>query len=174
MTRSRTITVPGRAVRNGSVLRFERTGSGALYWSTDWTRYLRGAGPGSADAPFSVKRLFSSPNGNDWRVGDVIDVDTTIEAISESQYVAIEDPLPAGLEFQPKQHETGDDWSGLQFFDDRVVFFATTISPNQAIHLHYQLRATTAGTFAAPPPTAYAMYGPPATSAGQAAKITIR
>jgi uncharacterized protein YfaS (alpha-2-macroglobulin family) len=62
----------------------------------------------------------------------------------------------------------------LQFFDDRAVFFATRLSARAPLHLHYQLRATTAGTFTAPAPTAYAMYGPPSTSAGQKSRITIR
>ncbi|MBV9097088.1 MAG: hypothetical protein JO079_03430, partial [Frankiaceae bacterium] len=45
---------------------------------------------------------------------------------------------------------------------------------NAPLRLHYRLRATTAGTFTAPPPTVYAMYGPPSTATGRAARITIR
>ena len=57
-----------------------------------------------------------------------MDVDLTVTADEDAQFVAIEDPLPAGLAYQPRQHESGDGWSGLQFFDDRVVFFATRLS----------------------------------------------
>jgi alpha-2-macroglobulin len=168
------IAIPAKRLRSGGTLRFERTGTGALYWSTDWTRYVRDPVQDATASPFRIRRLFSSPAGNDWHVGDLIDVDTTITAENDTQYVAIEDPLPAGLEYQARQHETGDGWSGLQFFDDRVVFFATRLSARAPLHLHYQLRATTAGTFTAPAPTAYAMYGPPTTSAGQKSRITIR
>jgi uncharacterized protein YfaS (alpha-2-macroglobulin family) len=168
------IVIPAKRLRNGGTLRVERTGTGALYWSTDWTRYVRDPVQDATNSPFRIRRLFSSPAGNDWHVGDLIDVDTTITAESDTQYVAVEDPFPAGLEYQARQHETGDDWSGLQFFDDRAVFFATRLSARAPLHLHYQLRATTAGTFTAPAPTAYAMYGPPSTSAGQKSRITIR
>jgi len=166
------VVVPGRALRRGGTLRFEREGTGALYWSTDWTRYVRDATAG--DAPFHIARTFGSAAGNVWRVGDAVDVDLIVTADDDAQFVAVEDPLPAGLAYQPRQYQSGDDWSGLQFFDDRVVFFATRLSRNTPLHLHYRLRATTAGTFTAPPPTVYAMYGPPATAAGSPASITIR
>jgi uncharacterized protein YfaS (alpha-2-macroglobulin family) len=168
------VIVPARAMRRGGTLRFEREGTGALYWSTDWTRYARDLTAAPADAPFHIARTLGSADGNDWHVGDVVDVDLTVTADEDAQFVAIEDPLPAGLAYQPRQHESGDGWSGLQFFDDRVVFFATRLSRNAPLRLHYRLRATTAGTFTAPPPTAYAMYGPPSTAAGRAARITIR
>lgn len=168
------ILVPARALRRGGTLRFERDGTGALYWSTDWTRYAHDATPATTDAPFHITRTLGSAEGNDWHVGDVVDVDLTVTADEDAQFVAIEDPLPAGLAYQPRQHESGDNWSGLQFFDDRVVFFATRLSRYAPLQLHYRLRATTAGTFTAPPPTAYAMYGPPSTAAGRAARITIR
>ena len=168
------IIVPARALRRGGTLRFERTGTGALYWSTDWTRYARNVTTAPADAPFHISRTLSSTEGNEWHVGDVVDVDVTVTADEDAQFVAIEDPLPAGLAYQPRQHESGDNWSGLQFFDDRVVFFATRLSRYEPLRLHYRLRATTSGTFTAPPPTAYAMYGPPSTAAGRAAHITIR
>jgi len=168
------IVVPARALRRGGTLRFEREGTGALYWSTDWTRYVRDASTAPSDAPFGITRTFSSADGNEWHVGDVVDVELTVTADEDAQFVAIEDPLPAGLAYQPRQHESGDDWSGLQYFDDRVVFFATRLSQNEPLRLHYRLRATTAGNFTAPPPTAYAMYGPPATAAGRPARVTIR
>ena len=172
--RDASIVVPASALRRGGTLRFEREGTGALYWSTDWTRYAHDPTADSADAPFHIARTLGSAEGNDWHVGDAVDVELTVTADEDAQFVAIEDPLPAGLAYQPRQHESGDDWSGLQFFDDRVVFFATRISQHTPLHVHYRLRATTAGRFTAPPPTAYAMYGPPSTAAGRAARITIR
>jgi uncharacterized protein YfaS (alpha-2-macroglobulin family) len=169
-----TVVVPARALRRGGTLRFEREGTGALYWSTDWTRYAHDAAQAPLDAPFHISRTMGSADGNDWHVGDVVDVELTVVAENDAQFVAIEDPLPAGLAYQPRQHESGDDWSGLQFYDDRVVFFATRLWRNNPLRLHYRLRATTAGSFTAPPPTAYAMYGPPSVAAGRAARVTIR
>jgi uncharacterized protein YfaS (alpha-2-macroglobulin family) len=170
----RSITVPLALVRRGGTLRFERAGTGGLSWSTEWLRYVHERTGALAETPFRVTRLYSSERGSTWRIGDEVSVDLTVEAATDSQYVAIEDPLPAGLEYQPRQHESGDDWSGLQFFDDRVLFFATRISASEPLHFRYTLRATTAGTFAAPAPSAYAMYGPPNTSQGLPATITIR
>jgi alpha-2-macroglobulin len=168
------ILVPARQLARGGTLRFEREGTGALSWSTDWTQYVRELGPAELDPTFGIERRYSTQSGNEWRVGDRIDVDVTVTPKTDSQFVAIEDPLPAGLEYQPRQHESGDGWSGLQFFDDRVVFFASYVSARSSLHLRYTLRATTAGTFTAPAPTAYAMYGPPTTAAGKPARVTIR
>jgi uncharacterized protein YfaS (alpha-2-macroglobulin family) len=168
------ILVPAREMSHGGTLRFEREGTGALSWSTDWAEYVRELGPAELDPTFAIERRYSTPSGNEWRVGDRIDVDVTVTPKSDSQFVAIEDPLPAGLEYQPRQHESGDGWSGLQFFDDRVVFFASRVSARYPLHLKYTLRATTAGTFTAPAPTVYAMYGPPSTAAGKPARVTIR
>ena len=97
----------------------------------------------------------------------------TVESKTDAQFVAIEDPLPAGLEYQPRLHEAGDGWSGLQFFDDRVVFFASSVDAHVPLVLTYRLRASTVGRFTAPPPTAYAMYGPPVQAIGRAQHVTI-
>jgi hypothetical protein len=181
------IDVPASVIAKGGTLRFERSGTGSLYWSTDWTRYVRDGTPvaseidlhdaTSLDAdttpPFTVVRRYTAPSDTPWRLGDQIDVDVTVSATHDTQFVAVEDPLPAGLEYQPRLHEMGDDWSGLQFFDDRVVFFAANVWKNSPLHLHYRLRASTAGTFTAAPPDAYAMYGPPVASIGHAQPVTI-
>jgi hypothetical protein len=181
------IDVPASVIAKGGTLRFERSGTGSLYWSTDWTRYVRDGTPvaseidlhdaTSLDAdttpPFTVVRRYTAPSDTPWRLGDPIDVDVTVSATHDTQFVAVEDPLPAGLEYQPRLHEMGDDWSGLQFFDDRVVFFAANVWKNSPLHLHYRLRASTAGTFTAAPPDAYAMYGPPVASIGHAQPVTI-
>jgi alpha-2-macroglobulin len=170
----RSIVLAPEAVRHGGTLRFEREGTGALAWSTDWTQFVPTPSAAAGQAPFRISRTYSAQRGNDWRIGDQVDVDVTVVATGDTQYVAIEDPMPAGLEYQPRQHESGDDWTGLQFFDDRVLFFADRMWKEHPLHFHYTLRATTVGTFAAPAPSAYAMYGPPNTSSGLSATVTIR
>jgi hypothetical protein len=169
------VVVPARMLRNGATIAFEREGTGALSWSSDWTQYVHDAGPAVAKDPdLHVERRYTMRGGNDWRVGDTVDVDLIVTAKTDTQYLAVEDPLPAGLEYQPKQYASGDGWSGLQFFDDRVVFFTSRLSSYSPLHLRYTLRATTAGAFTAPAPTAYAMYGPPSSAMGTPAKVTIR
>lgn len=171
---SASVTVPSKLLGKGGTVRFVREGTGGLWWSTEWTRYVARPPSAQLDPTFSVTRTYASDNGNDWRVGDQVDVDVTVTANDDAQYVAIVDPLPAGLEYQPKQYESGDEWSGLQFFDDRVVFFATRMSRGSPVRLHYTLRATTPGAFTAPATTVFAMYGPPVNALGTPAKITIR
>jgi alpha-2-macroglobulin len=170
-----TLVVPAAMLRKGATVRFEREGAGALAWSSDWTQYVHDAAPAVVSDPdLRIERTYTMLGGNDWRVGDTVDVDLTVRAKTDTQYVAVEDPLPAGLEYQPKQYQSGDGWSGLQFFDDRVVFFTARLSSYAPLHLRYTLRATTAGAFTAPAPTAYAMYGPPSAALGTPAKVTIR
>ncbi|HEX3465961.1 MAG TPA: MG2 domain-containing protein [Candidatus Elarobacter sp.] len=168
------IRIPAKLLRNGGTVRFAREGTGGLWWSTDWTRYVAQPPGALLDPAFAIARTYTSQNGNDWRVGDQVDVDVTVTPSEDAQYVAIVDPLPAGLEYQPRQYESGDDWSGLQFFDDRVVFFATLMSSGRPVHLHYTLRATTPGAFTAPATTVFAMYGPPVNALGTPARIVIR
>jgi hypothetical protein len=179
------IDVPAKDLAAGGHLRFERSGTGGLYWGADWTRYVRDGTASEIDPrealelgadtseDFTVTRTYSTSSNAPWKLGDEITVDVTVVAKSDSQFVAIEDPLPAGLEYQPRLHSAGDDWSGLQFFDDRVVFFAARVNANNPLHLRYQLRASTVGSFTAAAPTAYAMYGPPVSAIGHSNRVTI-
>ncbi len=181
------MTVPARLLHAGGRLRFERAGTGALFWSTDWTRYAP-AGTSVSDLdpaatsrlggdgvlPFHVRRSYYTGHTGPWRVGDQVEVDLVVTTERDAQYVAIEDPLPAGLEYQPALHEPGQGWSGLQFFDDRVVFFAAQLSARAPLRLHYRLRATTPGSFTASAPTVYAMYGPPVSAVGRVEHVVVR
>jgi hypothetical protein len=182
------VTVPAALLGSGGTLTIERTGTGSLYWSSDWTRYappsqariadLDDAGLRDLGAPlesgFTISRTYHAPHPGAWRVGDEIAVDVEVRSATDAEYVAIEDPVPAGLEYQPLQYESGNSWSGLQFFDDRAVFFATQTYANYPLKLSYNLRVTTPGTYTAAPPMAYAMYGPPLAAAGIPARVTVQ
>lgn len=182
-----TVTIPAELLTSGGAVTLERSGAGSLYWSSDWTRYappnqrriadldaasLRELGAPS-ESGFTIARTYRTTHGGPWRVGDEVTVDVEVRAAADSEYVAIEDPFPAGLEYQPLQYESGNSWSGLQFFDDRAVFFATSVYANYPLHLHYRLRVTTPGSYTAAPPIAYAMYGPPLAAAGAALHVDV-
>jgi uncharacterized protein YfaS (alpha-2-macroglobulin family) len=181
------VTIPAELLAGGGSVTIERSGTGSLYWSSDWVRYapasqsriadLDEAGLRDLGAPlesgFTIARTYHAAHPGPWQVGDEVTVDVEVRSASDSEYVAIEDPFPAGLEYQPLQYESGNSWSGLQFFDDRAVFFATRTYANYPLKLTYRLRVTTAGTYTAAPPTAYAMYGPPLSAAGTPERITI-
>ncbi len=180
------IVVPASLVHDGSVVRFEGSG-GAFYWSSDAVRYVpaaavKAADPGTslfarlfaAPPPLSIVRHYGVGHGGDWRVGDEVTVDVTVRAAQEVQYVAIEDPLPAGAEHVTDQGNAAEDsWSGLQFFDDRTVFFADRISPDSPLRIRYTMRVTTPGRYTAPAPSAYAMYGPPVQALGAQQKVVV-
>lgn len=181
------IDVAAADLQGGGTVRFAVSGIGLLYWSTDWTRYAPPYARKIADAEqsmlsrlraqastFTIVRTFSAPH-TPWQVGDEVSVETTVSVRSDADYVAIEDPFAAGVEYNPDQGEGAQtSWSGLQFFDDRLVFFADHLYADYPLHLHYKLRVTTPGTYTAAPPIAYAMYGPPISAVGRPDKITIK
>jgi uncharacterized protein YfaS (alpha-2-macroglobulin family) len=182
------IRVPATSLHNGATVEFVREGRGALYWSTDFTRYAPPQAHVAADSsrsifarlfpprpPLQIERRYYAPHSGAWRVGDEIHVELTVSANEDVQYVAIEDPFPAGVEYAPPQGHAGDtSWSGMQFFDDRAVFFATQLSRQWPLHLSYDLRVTTCGTYMASAPISYAMYGPPISAVGDAQHVVVQ
>jgi hypothetical protein len=181
------VVIPASAVHDGSTIAFERSGRGTLYWSSDAVRYVPVGADRAADAPqallarlfaappaLSVDRRYSVGHAGPWRVGDEVIVDVTVSSHADVQYVAIEDPFPAGAEHQPEQGRAGDDaWSGVQLLDDRAVFFADRLYPGEPLKIRYTLRVTTPGHYTAPAPTVYAMYGPPVSALGRPQAVEV-
>ena len=120
-----------------------------------------------------IDRRYDAHHAGPWQIGDEVTVDVTVRSRAAVQYVAIEDPFPAGVEYQPDQAMAAWNWSGVQFFDDRAVFFATAVWPQYPLHLSYKLRVTTPGAYAAPAPVAYAMYGPPLRAVGRPQRVDV-
>jgi alpha-2-macroglobulin len=182
------IDVPASLLRDGSAIRVERSGQGSLYWSSDFTRYAPWTQHVVQDPsrsifarlfpkapPLRIERRYSVDHSGPWRIGDEVHVDVTVTARDDVQYVAIEDPFPAGAEYVAVQGQAGSsNWSGVQFFDDRAVFFADKLYRPWPLHLSYSLRVTSDGTYSAPPPVAYAMYGPPLSATGSGEHIIVR
>jgi hypothetical protein len=116
-------------------------------------------------------------------LGDVVQVRLTLTVPEQAHYLAVEDMLPAGLEPldaslntvsaladepQLARAASEDDqypWSRWwnvtrsQVHDNQVALFSTTLSSG-TYHYTYLARATTVGTFQAPPARAYEMYAP--------------
>ena len=181
------VVIPASAIHDGSTIRLEREGAGALYWSMDLVRY----GPPTArtvvnkETPLlerlfppkpevSIVRRYTAKRPGRWRAGERVGVEITVTSRQDLDYVSIEDPLPAGAEHSVEQWSaTMDAWSGLSFLDDRTTFFADRLSGGKPLTLRYSLDATTAGVYTAPPPVVYSMYGPPFQALGNAETITI-
>ena len=95
-------------------------------------------------------------------VGDLVEVELTIKSDEDYEYVAFEDPKPAGCEaVQIRSGQTGDSglWANVELRDDRVVFFAGHLRKGTHL-LRYKLRAETPGRFHALPARGFAMYAP--------------
>ncbi|HEY8944850.1 MAG TPA: alpha-2-macroglobulin family protein, partial [Polyangiaceae bacterium] len=188
----------------GALLRFERDGRGRLFYQAR-LRYARTELPRSPlDAGFYVEKSLSrvdpaaldapispglQPSASSFRAGDLVLADVLVVSSAPREYVAIDDPLPAGLEAintalattasryeLPAGTEPCADCPGgrdriaegrfvrepghrRELHDDRVAFLVDHLPPG--IHrFRYLARATTFGSFVVPPTLATGMYDP--------------
>ncbi|MFN2386589.1 MAG: MG2 domain-containing protein [Thermoanaerobaculia bacterium] len=178
-------------------VRFEKEGTGILHYSARLT-YLPDAAAASArDQGFQVERTYArAPEGGqpaaaagrpvasrEFQGGDLVRVTLTLRLPKERRFVAVTDPLPAGLEpveswfattasdlaKQQMEEERGDrDWRSwwlrggfdhVERHDDRVLLFATRLSAGTHT-FSYLARATTPGAFRVAPAHAEEMYEP--------------
>jgi uncharacterized protein YfaS (alpha-2-macroglobulin family) len=95
-------------------------------------------------------------------VGDVVEVALRVTAEGDYDYLAFEDPRPAGCE--PVQVQSGAGWFGpswatVEVRDDRLVLFVPSVRRGDQV-FRYRLRAETPGRFRALPAAGFAMYAP--------------
>ena len=163
-------------------IQLERIGSGSLVFYTVQMRQTVALDPIPALASKSVSvqreylrvvskqnakglwNLQSEPTNNQLAVGDRIKVRLTIDAPRDLSYVLIEDAFPSGLEATERGDsdevvEWGYWWSSVDLRDDRIAFFARTLSKGRHV-IEYNLRAQTPGTCRALPTLVQAMYSP--------------
>ncbi|HLF56955.1 MAG TPA: alpha-2-macroglobulin family protein [Thermoanaerobaculia bacterium] len=108
-------------------------------------------------------------------VGDELEIQLSIRARAEAEYVHLRDPRPAGLE--PDTASSGWRWDlGLVFYeetrDSGTNFFFERL-PAGEYTLEYRLRANVAGTFRAAPAELQSMYAPEFTAYSAGAELTI-
>jgi len=167
----------------------------------DWSLCARGA---SADAlapamvrGISVRRVYEPLGGPDpspagspempattrFRRGDVVRVRVIVETPVARAYVALEDPLPAGLEpidvarrtAEPSLRGAAGDpgrFERIEAMDDRVFASAGWL-PAGISELRYLARASTEGAFSAPAPLVEEMYDPEVQGRGEAQRIEV-
>jgi hypothetical protein len=170
-------------------LTFAKQGTGTLFYSTRLSYVVDHPYPDSLDTGFAIERSYAAVDEagtggaatTTFRAGDLVRVTLTLNLTKERQYVAVEDPLPAGFEpvdstltttatedvVVPEEGE-GPSWRNwwdrggfdhVERHDDRVLLFATRLAAG--IHTYsYLARATTAGTFRTAPARAEEMYAP--------------
>ncbi|MBS0660685.1 MAG: hypothetical protein JSR82_20895 [Verrucomicrobia bacterium] len=94
--------------------------------------------------------------------GDLIEVELHVTAKHRCEYLAFEDPKPAGCESVALV--SGQRWahgwcSNVELRDSKIVFFVPLLEQGEHV-LRYRLRAEIPGHFHALPTTGYAMYAP--------------
>jgi uncharacterized protein YfaS (alpha-2-macroglobulin family) len=185
-----------------AALSISRSGTGRVHY-TARLQYLVPDPPDAVDRGFRVERRYepyvkdgSGVATTSFTAGDLIRVTVALTIRGEGRYLALTDPLPAGLEplddwslttasaLARAATRTGrdDDWRSLwrggyfdhvEKHDDRVVAFATRLGSGRH-EFSYLVRAATAGTFDAPGATVEAMYAPELGGRSQAAILSIK
>ncbi len=153
---------------------------GRLYYVLNG-RYQAARETIEADGVVVVERHYLLGNSEVESVapGDVVRVRVTVRVPRDTQFVVVEDRVPAGLEplnerLNTTSHDAAPDYNDpdwqqyrWQYYgynqkeirDGRVNFFVTTL-PIGLSTFEYLARATHAGTFTALPAEAWAMYEP--------------
>ena len=180
-----------------------RSGTGRLYYTARLSAATTGTPP-AVDHGIAVERRYEKyvENGTGapsttFNAGDLVRVTLTVTVPKERRFVAVTDPLPAGLEpvdgwFSTTASDLARDASTFQTsegsvlgwqefwrhggfdnvekYDDRVIVFGTRLGEGRH-EFSYIVRATTAGTFKAAGAVAEEMYAPDVQ--GRAATTTI-
>jgi alpha-2-macroglobulin len=108
-------------------------------------------------------------------VGDTVEVELTIRSDESRDFIAFEDPKPAG--FEPTELQSGYAWGGdlcsnVELRDEDVVFFSGVL-PRGTHVLSYKLRSEVPGTFHARPTRAFDMYHPQITAHSDEVRLQI-
>jgi hypothetical protein len=203
---SQTVEIPMADLTPGtsSEISIERTGTGRVYF-TARLQYQPTGMPAPTTRGLRVTRRYArletgatieGDPRTEFARGDVVRVTISVWVPHEGRFLAITDPLPAGLEAidgtlqttasdlaQQATRQSSDgswlDWwrrGGVQHVekhDDRVVAYATRLAPGHH-EFSYLARAMTAGTFETAGPWGEAMYAPEITGRAAATTVIVR
>jgi uncharacterized protein YfaS (alpha-2-macroglobulin family) len=113
--------------------------------------------------------------------GDVLTVRLTVAGSPEWRYLALEDPLPAGVEAiqdttaYPLEREAAESWwygSRVEYRDARTVFFQETFDRGR-YEYSYLVKVTAPGQFRAVPAQISPMYVPGVHASSEPQAFTI-
>ncbi len=168
-------------------LTFDKEGVGTLFYLTRLQYATDGLMLQGLDQGIRVERHYARRDQPDvetksFEAGELVRVTIRLTLSKERRWVAVSDPLPAGLEpveslfattasdlgEEQQAEDQGGDWwevwqrggfDHVERHDDRVNLFATRLS--EGVHEYsYVARATTAGVFRTAPTHAEEMYEP--------------
>ncbi len=173
------VVLSGERLRVGeNRLRLFHSGSGRLYYTVVSRALLQEEVFRPAGA-IRVSRVYRRPGSRPLdaplRVGDLVEVELTVEMPQHGSYVILYDPLPAGLEglnerlattsyiaregWEEQPLPRGLPYSRKDVLDRAVVLFFNELGKGPH-RFTYLARATVAGRFHALPAEAYLMYQP--------------
>lgn len=187
------VPFPAMVKQTNSDLTLEKVGTGRLYYRLGLRYAPKDLKLGPGEQGFTVTRTYlempdapgsvtTDADGTvHIRAGTEVRVQLQVVVSDRASFVAVDDPLPAGLEavntaFLTSQTSRVQDaqgtdvarsgwwgwWSPFnhtELKDDRVALFADQLSAGVYTHT-YVARATTKGTFQVPPARAFEMYEP--------------
>ena len=176
------ISVPANAGANQ--VRLVKRDGGTVYWSVAASYYdTTGAGARTGNRQLALTRKYAvltpvtvngrivyreQPFTGTAKPGDVLTVRLTVAGSPEWRYLAIEDPLPAGVEAiqdttaYPLERGSTEAWwfgSRVEYRDSRTVFFQETFERGR-YEYSYLVKVIAPGQFRAIPAQVSPMYVP--------------
>ena len=188
------LRVPARSGANQ--VRVVKRDGGTVYWSAAAEYYdTAGATARSGTRQLAVTRAYAvltpvtlqnrivyreTPFTGTARPGDVLTVRLTVAGSREWRYLALEDPLPAGVEAvqdttaYPLENDRRSWWWGSQveYRDQRTVFFQESFEQGRYEYLYF-VKVTSAGTFRAAPAQISPMYVPGVFASSEPMTLTV-
>ena len=189
------LSVPAREGAN--TIRLVKRDGGTVYWSAEATYYDPSTAEGrSGSRQLAVSRKYSKltsvtvrdrivyreePFTGTAAPGDVLTVRLTVAGSPEWRYLAIEDPLPAGVEAvqdttaYPLEKPGSVRWwwgSRVEYRDSRTVFFQESFERGRYEYV-YLVKVISAGTFRAVPTQVSPMYVPNVFASSEPQTMTV-
>ena len=197
MTASDPIVISATANTGENQVKLVKRNGGTVYWSAAALYYDTAnadARQGSRQlaitrkyallAPVTVKGRIvyrETPFNGSAKPGDVLTVRITAAGSPEWRYLALEDPLPAGVEAiqdttaYPLERDAPDVWwygSRVEYRDSKTVFFQETFESGR-YEFAYLVKVTSPGQFRAVPAQISPMYVPGVHASSEPQSFTI-
>jgi alpha-2-macroglobulin len=165
----------------------QRLGAGPVHYQLR-VRRMRAPGERPADRVLHIRRVLrttSGPVGDSVVAGQILALDVELKASAPVSYVAIDIPLPAGLEpaiaglrgkvdrmLEDDARARSDMIDHSESLEDRVLLFADRVRPGTHRHTVY-VRAVTPGRYDFPAARAMAQYAPAVQGWSSAGRVTV-
>lgn len=109
------------------------------------------------------------------RIGDIVEIELTLESKNDYEYLMVEDPKAGG--FEPVEVRSGylpvPLWPYIEFRDDRINLFIRSV-PRGLHSFRYRMRAEIPGRFGLLPARITGMYAPELSGLSGSRKVSIR